>query len=105
MGRALFHRQSYPYLSGARHPQVEAIGESLDNLVRLAQEYKAYMEERVGQDAANPSTFPGVGRALSDHVSRIDRLIEILDNDVLDQFREIVSRINNLESRVNGRHV
>lgn len=90
---------------GARHPQAEAMGEALDNLVRLAQEYRAYMEERVAQEAANPSGYQGVPEALQEQVNRIDRFIEILDNDALDQLREIVNRITTMELRASGKFV
>jgi hypothetical protein len=90
---------------GARHPQTEAIGEALDTLVRLAQDYKAYMEARVAEEASKASRIPGVGRALQDHVARIERLIDILDHDALDQLREIVNRVTTMELRVSGRFV
>jgi hypothetical protein len=38
-------------------------------------------------------------------VHRIDRFIEILDNDALDQLREMVSRITTMELRVSGKFV
>jgi hypothetical protein len=90
---------------GARHPQTEAIGEALDTLVRLAQDYKAYMEARVAEEASKASRIPGVGRALQDHVARIERLIDILDHDALDQLREIVNRVTTMELRVSGKFV
>lgn len=90
---------------GARHPQTDAIGEALDTLVRLAREYRAHMEERVAQEARASSRIPGVDQALKEHVDRIDRLIEILDGDALDQLREIVNRITTMELRVDGKFV
>lgn len=90
---------------GARHSQTEAIGEALDALVRLAQDYKAYMEARVAEEASQASPIPGVGRALQDHVARIGRLIDILDHDALDQLREIVNRVTTMELRVSGKFV
>lgn len=90
---------------GARHIQAEAMGEALDHLARLAQEYKAYMEDRVAQEVANPTGFDGVEQALRDQVDRIDRFIEILDNDALEQLREIVNRITTMELRVSGKFV
>jgi hypothetical protein len=90
---------------GARHPHTEAIAETLDTLVRLAQDYKAYMEARVAEEAISPSRIPGVGKALQDHVARIERLIDILDHDALDQLREIVNRITTMELRVSGKFV
>jgi hypothetical protein len=90
---------------GAQHPQTEAIGEALDTLVRLAQDYKAYMKARVAEEASKASPIPGVGRALQDHVARIERLIDILDHDALDQLREIVNRVTTMELRVSGKFV
>jgi hypothetical protein len=90
---------------GARHPQTEAMGDALDTLVRLAQEYKAYMEARVEQEASSASHLPGVGKALQDHVTRIQRFIDILDQDALDQLREIANRVTTLELRVSGKFV
>jgi hypothetical protein len=90
---------------GARHPQTEAIGEALDTLVRLAQEYKASMEARLAQEATSAPRIPGVGKALQDHVARIQRFIDILDHDALDQLREIVNRVTTLELRVSGKFV
>jgi hypothetical protein len=90
---------------GARHPQTEAIGEALDTLVRLAQDYKAYMEARVAEEANSASRIPGVSKALQDHVARIERLIDILDHDALDQLREIVNRVTTMELRVSGKFV
>ena len=90
---------------GARHPQAEAIGEALDTLVRLTQEYKTYMEARVAEEALSTSPTPGVAKALQDHVVRIERLIDILDRDALDQLREIVNRVTTMELRVSGKFV
>ena len=91
--------------SGLQHPQTEAIGEALDGLVRLVQDYKGYIEGRVAEEAANPSNIAEVERALNDHLTRIDRLIEILDADAMDQLREIVNRITTMELRISGKFV
>ena len=90
---------------GARHPQTEAIAEALDTLVHLAEDYKAYMQARVEAEATSPLPLPGVGKALQDHVARVQRFIDILDNDALDQLREIVNRITTMELRVSGKFV
>jgi hypothetical protein len=90
---------------GARQPQIEALGEALDTLVRLAQEYKAYMETRVAEGASSASRLPGVGNALQDHVARIERFIDMLDRDALDQLREIANRVTTMELRVSGKFV
>lgn len=90
---------------GARHPQTDALGEALDTLVRLAQEYKAALEVRVAQEAASSARLPGVGQALQDHVARIQRFIDVLDTEALDQLRDIVNRVTTLELRVSGKFV
>ena len=90
---------------GVRHPQAEAVGEALDTLVRLANDYKVYMEERVAKQAASPVEIPGGVKALQDHALRIKGLIEILDAQALDQLREIVNRITTTELRVSGNFV
>lgn len=90
---------------GARHPQTEAIGESLDALVALVQDYKAYMEGRVVQEAGGPLAVPETVAALDSHVARVERLIQILDGDATDQLREIVNRITTMELRVSGKFV
>ena len=90
---------------GARHPQTEALGEALDTLVRLAHKYKAYMESRVAAEASQTSHIPGVSKALHDHVARIERFIDILDHDALNQLREIVNRVTTMELRVSGKFV
>ncbi len=43
--------------------------------------------------------------ALEAHVARVERLIQILDTDALDQLREIVNRITTTELRVSGKFV
>jgi hypothetical protein len=90
---------------GTHHPQTEAIGEALDTLVRLVQDYKSYMAARVAEEASSQSRIPGVSKALQDHVARIERLIAILDHEALDQLREIVNRVTTMELRVSGKFV
>jgi D-proline reductase (dithiol) PrdB len=90
---------------GTRHPQTDALGDALDTLVRLAHEYKAAMEARVAQEASSAARLPGVGQALQDHVARLQRFIDILDTEALDQLREIVNRVTTLELRVSGKFV
>ena len=90
---------------GARHPQTEEIVEALDALVRTVQDYKSYMEGRVSQEKASPTNIPGLARVLGDHVARVDRLIEILDVEAMDQVREIVNRIATMELRASGKFV
>ena len=91
--------------SGARHPQTEAIAESLDQAHQIAVEYREWMAQRLAAERANPSGYKGVERAMQDQVDRIDRLIEIMDNEVMDQMREVVNRITTMELRVSGKFV
>jgi hypothetical protein len=63
------------------------------------------METRVADEASRASRLPGVGKALQDHVARIERFIDILDRDALDQLREIANRVTTMELRVSGKFV
>ena len=91
--------------NGARHPQTDEIAAALDNVVRLVQEYKSYLEERVTSEDANPSGIEHVPQALREAVARADSLLQILDGDAMDQLREIVNRITVLELMVSGKFV
>ena len=90
---------------GARHPQTDEIAAALDNLARLVQEYKSYLEERVASEDANPSGIEHVPPTLREAVARADRLLQIVDGDAMDQLREIVNRITVLELMVSGKFV
>lgn len=90
---------------GARHPQTDEIAAALDNVVRLVQEYKSYLEERLANEEANPSGIEHVPPALGDAVARADRLLQIVDGDAVDQLREIINRITVLELMVSGKYV
>jgi len=90
---------------GPRHPQAEAIGEALDQVVRLAKEYKAYLEGRLAQEVASPTPIRGLANALRTQIGRVDHLIEVLDTNALDALRETVNGIATLELRASGRFV
>ena len=90
---------------GARHPQAEAIGEALDTLVRLAGEYRSYLESRATADASTVSSPPGLANSLAAQIARVEQLIELLDTQALDQLREIINPIATLELRASGRFV
>ena len=90
---------------GARHPQTDEIAAALDNVARLVQEYKSYLEERVASEDANPSGIEHGPPALRDAVARADRLLQIVDGDAMDQLREIVNRVTVLELMVSGKFV
>lgn len=90
---------------GARHPQTEEIAAALDQVVRLAQEYKAYLEERVAREDANPSGVELAPQALRDAVARAEVFLQIVDGDAMEQLREIVNRITVMELMVSGKFV
>ncbi len=90
---------------GARHPQTDEIAAALDAVVRLVQEYKSYLKERVANEEANPSGVEHVPQALREAVARADGLLQILDGEAMDQLREIVNRITVLELMVSGKFV
>lgn len=90
---------------GPRHPQVEAIGESLDQLAGLAKDYQSYLEKRAADAAAAEPPVQGLGRTLAAQAERAEHLVEILDGEVLDQLRDIANAIATLELRASGKFV
>ena len=91
--------------TGPRHPQAEALGEALDTLVRLTQEYRAYLEGRLKEATTNGPPTTGVDRALRTQIDRVQHFNEILDTQVLDGLREVVNSIATLELRASGNFV
>ncbi|PKB64084.1 MAG: hypothetical protein BZY80_04110 [SAR202 cluster bacterium Io17-Chloro-G2] len=90
---------------GPRHPQVEAIGESLDQLVNLAKDYQSYLEKRVADAAAAEPSIAGLERTLATQAQRVEHLVDVLDGEALDQLREIANAIATLELRATGKFV
>jgi hypothetical protein len=90
---------------GPRHPQAEAVGSALDTLVRLANEYKSYLEARLARETASSAPIPELTNALRTQISRVERLVQILDTDALDALRETVNSIATLELRASGKFV
>jgi len=90
---------------GPRHPQVEAIGESLDQLAGLAKDYQSYLEKRAADAAAAEPPVQGLGRTLAAQAERAEHLVEILDGEVLDQLRDIANAVATLELRASGKFV
>ena len=83
---------------GPRQPQAEAIGDAYDNVVQAVQIYRAYIEERLAREEANPSPpDQAVAPAYRLQLSRIDDLLNSLDGDILDQLREIVNAVAVME--------
>ena len=91
--------------NGARHPQTDEIAAALDQVARLVQEYKSYLDERAASEEANPSGIGHALPALRDAAARADRLLQIVDGDAMDQLREIVNRVTVLELMVSGKFV
>lgn len=90
---------------GARHPEFEAIGEALDETVRRAKVYRAYLTERLEKEKANPNPIPRMAMTLERQIDRVDKLIELLDTAVLDQMREAYNPIASLELTAAGKFV
>lgn len=91
---------------GPRHPQAEAIGDALDQVVHAAQAYKAYIEARLAQEEAHPSPpDQAVASAYRLQLDRIDQFLASLDGDILDQLREIVNAVAVMELRAAGKFV
>ena len=90
---------------GARHLQTDEIAAALDNVVRLVQEYKSYLEERAARENASPSGVEHAPQALRDAVERTALLLQIVDGDAMAQLREIVNRITVMELMVSGKFV
>lgn len=90
---------------GPRHPQAEAIGDALDAVVHAAQAYKTYMQERLAQEEASATPIPDMASTYRLQISRMDRFIDSLDGDILDQLREIVNAVAVMELRASGKFV
>lgn len=88
-----------------RYPHTDEIAAALDAAIRLAQEYKAWLEERAAQEAAHPSGEPLAPGALREGVERANCLLQILEGDALDQLREIVNRTAVMELMLSGKFV
>lgn len=88
-----------------RPPQTGEIAAALDAAIGLAQEYRAWLEGRAAQEAANPCGEPLAPGALREGVERADRLLQILEGDALDQLREIVNRTAVMELMLSGKFV
>ena len=90
---------------GASHPQTEEIAAALDTAVRLIQEYRQYLEERVATEEANPSGVEHVPGALRDALGRAEQLLQVVDGEAMDQLREIKNRVTVMELMVSGKFV
>ena len=91
--------------NGPRHPQVEAIGNTLDELVTLAKDYQNHLVKRGKQAGVAHLPVPGLERDLSIQALRVEQLIDTLDDEILDQVREIANAIATLELRASGKFV
>jgi hypothetical protein len=91
---------------GPRHPQAEAIGDALDQLVHAAQVYKTYMEARLAREEANPAPpDQAAAGAYRLQLNRIDQFLTSLDGEILDQLRDIVNAVAVMELRAAGKFV
>jgi D-proline reductase (dithiol) PrdB len=91
---------------GLRHPQAEAIGDALDQLVHAAQVYKTYMEARLAREEANPlPPDQAAAGAYRLQLNRIDQFLTSLDGEILDQLRDIVNAVAVMELRAAGKFV
>jgi D-proline reductase (dithiol) PrdB len=91
---------------GPRHPQAEAIGDALDQLVHAAQVYKTYMEARLAREEANPlPPDQAAAGAYRLQLNRIDQFLTSLDGEILDQLRDIVNAVAVMELRAAGKFV
>ena len=88
-----------------RPPHTDEIAAALDAAIRLAQEYRAWLEERAAQEAAQGAGEPLAPGALREGVERANRLLQILEGDALDQLREIVNRAAVMELMLSGKFV
>ena len=90
---------------GARHPQTEEIAASLDEAVRLIHGYKRYLEDRAAQEEANPAGTELARDALREAAARAGRLLQTIDDEAVDQLRDIVNRVAVLELMASGKFV
>jgi hypothetical protein len=91
---------------GWRHPKAEAIGETLDVLIRQMNEYKAFLEAgRAELEASdNPKHRAGATR-WTWQLDNLDRLHETIDSKAIDEYRAIYQLINALEVWAHGKFV
>ena len=91
---------------GARHPKAEAIGDALDTLVRLTNEYRAYLEERLAELEVSPNPMHRTGATRWRwQLDNVDRLRETLDTKALDEYRAIYQLVNGVELWASGKFV
>ena len=90
---------------GPRHLPLEALSESLDEVVHRAQAYKAYLENRIAQDTKDPSSPDSLAQIFAVQMARIDVFLEGLDQAGFDRVREMRNSIPITELQVMGKFV
>ena len=90
---------------GPTHLPLEALAESLDEVVRRAQAYKAYLENRIAQDTKEPSSPDSLAQIFRVQLARIDVFLEGLDAAGFDRVREMRNSIATTELQVIGKFV
>ena len=91
--------------SGPRHLPLEELAESLDDVVRKAHAYRAYLENRIAQDTKDPSSPDFLARIFTVQLERIDAFLEGLDPAGFDRVRDMRNSIATTELRVTGKFV
>ena len=91
--------------SGPRHPPLDALAESLDEVVIRAQAYKAYLEGRITADTRTPDSPDSLAKIFAVQLERIDAFLEGLDPAGFDRVRDMRNSIATTELRVMGKFV
>ena len=91
--------------SGPRHPPLDALAESLDEVVSRAQAYKAYLEGRIAADTRSPDSPDSLAKIFAVQLERIDSFLEGLDPAGFDRVRDMRNSIATTELRVMGKFV
>ena len=91
--------------SGPTHPEAMAIGPALDELSEKITIYMQWLQEKIQCENESPTPNEPYLSGLSTQLERCTDLLELIDSDVLDQYREILNTIATLELRGQGRFV
>jgi hypothetical protein len=91
--------------SGPTHPPLDALAESLDEVVSRAQAYKTYLEGRIAGDTRNADSPDSLAKIFAVQLERIDSFLEGLDPAGFDRVRDMRNSIATTELRVMGKFV
>ena len=91
--------------NGPTHPEAMPIGPALDKLSEKITIYNQWLQEKI--QGENKSQIPNESyiSGLSMQLERSKELLELIDSEALDQYREILNAIATLELRGQGRFV